>query len=312
MLMKKFFAPDAKRNLLFLLAALILGYAFDSAPAHAQRSKGPSAIAAARLKNRPPQNWIRHYLGDDRYKIAGGIWKVVSTELDRYYYPAWAPEMLNQPAGIVIGFSSATEAEEAGYMASSYPMGESLYGLTPAEIAAAKKRAQSGSASQGTRILLADGVSSIIIPSGWRRVLSKRRPNSAGSVITNSTNDMFEYGNNLDVDKGFMILTFVPRDTKANMEREFSIKGARKNLEDFLKDPKIDQSVKALRASSQIQPFRLGGLPGWVERSAGDQSGNGTVAILAARGQKVYWFQMTAAAEKTPGLTAIINSFQPH
>jgi len=75
----------------------------------------PSAQAAARLKNRPPANWIRHYLPDDRYKIAGRIWKVISTETDELYHRADCVEMLKGDAGTVIGFASSADANEAGY-----------------------------------------------------------------------------------------------------------------------------------------------------------------------------------------------------
>ncbi|RYG69106.1 hypothetical protein EON80_10415 [bacterium] len=76
---------------------------------------GPSAKMAARLKKYPTSQWLAHYLPDDRYKIAGGVWKYVSTDLDTYYHRPNSPLMLRQSAGRVIGFASAAEAEEAGY-----------------------------------------------------------------------------------------------------------------------------------------------------------------------------------------------------
>lgn len=78
-------------------------------------STSPSAKAAAKLKYHPPSGWINHYLPDDRFKISGGTWKYVSTEMDEYYHRPDSPLMLQQPAGIVIGFASAADAEEAGY-----------------------------------------------------------------------------------------------------------------------------------------------------------------------------------------------------
>ena len=75
----------------------------------------PSARAAARLKHRPPQGWINHYLPDDRYKIKGGVWRFVSTETDDRYYHPDSPYMLSQPPGIVIGFANEAAAQEAGY-----------------------------------------------------------------------------------------------------------------------------------------------------------------------------------------------------
>lgn len=76
---------------------------------------GPSAEMAARLKKYPTSAWLAHYLPDDRYKIAGGVWKYVSTDLDTYYHLPNSSLMISQPAGHVIGFSSVAEAEEAGY-----------------------------------------------------------------------------------------------------------------------------------------------------------------------------------------------------
>src|SRR5690606_12189929 len=73
-----------------------------STPLRAYPTTSPSARQAVRLKYHPPKNWLRHYLGDDRYKIAGKVWKVVSTQLDTYYHRPDCPNMLRQPAGIAI------------------------------------------------------------------------------------------------------------------------------------------------------------------------------------------------------------------
>ncbi len=97
--------------LLFVGGMFIL----QMSPAFAQRVTSPSVSAAARLKNKPPQNWLRHYLGDDRYKISGGVWKVVSTQTDNRYHRANCVFMLRSSAAIVIGFASPTDAMEAGY-----------------------------------------------------------------------------------------------------------------------------------------------------------------------------------------------------
>lgn len=96
------------------LSVLLFGAAISAIPVHAGPS-GPSARAAARLKKYPTSRWLAHYLPDDRYKIAGGVWKYVSTDLDTYYHRPDSGLMMQQPAGRVIGFSSAAEAEEAGY-----------------------------------------------------------------------------------------------------------------------------------------------------------------------------------------------------
>lgn len=166
------------------------------------QAASPSVREAARLKYNPPPNWIRHYLGDDRYKIAGGAWRVVSTETDTYYYPAWAPEMLRQSNAIVIGFPSSAAAEEAGYKRSKYPMDSPLLGLTgrpaptpvplPAAPGAASASPLGGfalpaGASRGPvnrgrarRIVLADGSSTAILPPGWSHVAQDAPQSGAG------------------------------------------------------------------------------------------------------------------------------------
>ena len=96
--------------------SLFLVFGIVALPIVAQAApSGPSAKAAARLKKYPTSNWLAHYLPEDRYKIAGGIWKYVSTDLDTYFHRPYSPYMMRQPASRVIGFSSAAEAIEAGY-----------------------------------------------------------------------------------------------------------------------------------------------------------------------------------------------------
>ncbi|HEX8464828.1 MAG TPA: hypothetical protein VF627_09455 [Abditibacterium sp.] len=136
----------------------LLAVALSTVPASAGPS-GPSAKTAARLKKYPTSRWLAHYLPDDRYKIAGGVWRFVSTDLDTYYHRPDSPNMLRQPAGRVIGFASAQEAEEAGYRPDpnldSFGFGggggASMRGVS------------------GRRVMLSDGVSSLILPVGWSR-----------------------------------------------------------------------------------------------------------------------------------------------
>ena len=162
----------------------------------------PSAKAAVKWKFHPPANWIEHYLGDDRYKIKGGVWKVVTTENDTYYYPAWAPEMLRQKPALVIGFPNAAAAEEAGYLRSNYPMDSPLLGVTGREperpipgvpTAGANPAAGVGglfSATNGNttatfnaaaarRVVMSDGASSVLLPKGWTHI---KQTQSAPSV----------------------------------------------------------------------------------------------------------------------------------
>lgn len=102
---------------LVLVAGTLWASVSHAVPAPGRKLPGPSAVEAARLKKSPPPNYLSHYLPDDRYKIAGGVWKYVSTDLDTYYHVPTSPNMLRQPANRVIGFASARDAEEAGLVA---------------------------------------------------------------------------------------------------------------------------------------------------------------------------------------------------
>ena len=106
---------------LFLVGTLVVNGLLTSvsqaAPAPGRKLPGPSAVEAARLKNSPPPGYLSHYLPDDRYKIAGGVWKYVTTDLDTYYHIPSSPNMMRQPASAVIGFANSHDAEEAGYVA---------------------------------------------------------------------------------------------------------------------------------------------------------------------------------------------------
>lgn len=105
-----------KPSVIFASLLVALSATWTSVSAN-PKGLGRSAIGAARLKQRPPANFLSHYLPDDRYKIAGGVWKFVSTDLDTYYHVPSSPNMMRQPASRVIGFANARDAEEAGYVA---------------------------------------------------------------------------------------------------------------------------------------------------------------------------------------------------
>lgn len=129
---------------------------------------GPSAKMAARLKYHPPENYLKHYLGDDRYKIAGGVWKRVSTQLDTYYHRATCPNMLKQSADIVIGFSGSADAEESGYRAdpTCQPAEEAvIFGQAPGRVTEYLEKAQ--------QLKLADGTTIVTVPAQWKRTASR-------------------------------------------------------------------------------------------------------------------------------------------
>jgi methylphosphotriester-DNA--protein-cysteine methyltransferase len=175
----------------FLLPAIAV-YAQDApaGPVIGTKSpSGPSAKRAAQLKYHPPQNYLKHYLGDDRYKIEGGVWKVVSTQLDTYYHRANCPNMLKQSADIVIGFSSDTDAEEGGYRACStcQPKAETaLYSPLAAAMG------MTGYVTTARRINLADGSSSVMLPAGWARMMSQSRNDTLFGIKRRSNVDIFQ------------------------------------------------------------------------------------------------------------------------
>jgi hypothetical protein len=285
-----------------MLSALPFGLAGTS---FAQPSTSPSALAAAKLKHRPPQNWIRHYLGDDRYKIAGGVWKVVSTELDRYYYPAWAPEMLRQRSDIVIGFSSPAEAEEAGYMPSGYPMGQSLYGLTAAEILAAKQRGTLPGVQNGTRITLSDGRSSVILPAGWTH--TRLGTQSIGSDLTYQADILSPLGSKNSV---YFMFANMPGH---NLEAIINSQARNQMNSQLQQQSRLDGRIEHALKGAKYTAATLGGLRGYSfvpGEGAQLPSGMEGKIIVVARGSKLYMMGAELPSSDK-NYAAIVNSFQP-
>jgi hypothetical protein len=145
---------------------LLLGVVALAASTSSQASpNGRSVRRAAQLKKSAP-GWLSHYLPDDRYKIEGKVWKYVSTDLDTYYHRPDSPNMLRQSADRVIGFASAREAEEAGYKPDPSDGTASMAAPAPAMSGTSAV----GATSRGGKITLSDGVSTIVLPAGWRRM----------------------------------------------------------------------------------------------------------------------------------------------
>lgn len=283
-------------------------------------SNSPSARMAARLKYSPPAGWIRHYLGDDRYKIAGGVWRVVSTQMDTYYHRANCPNMMKQPSNIVIGFPNGIQAVEAGYRPDPVckPEEPAVEYDNPTNGPATAPGLPGGPGGGGPvtvntdrtprRITLADGVSTVLLPPNWRRVggLSRDFPTPQGSMSI--TMDMLQPQGVRDKGIAFLTMTFpgqrnIEQLLQPDSLRNFARLGGGGMVSNA--GPGVDDFV--------IRKGRLGGLPGVLlipRASARLRSGQLSPPIVAAaRGNKL--FLMNANVPKAPGVSIVTNSFKP-
>lgn len=262
----------------------------------------PSIIAAHRLKYYPPRGWLRHYMGDDRYKI-GSVWRVVTTPNDKFYYPPFAREMLMTPPDRIIGFASAQDAVEAGYSpASQYG---AAFGLDVHQMAVSDAQnnpeKSSGASSNVTtinrtkksqRITLADGVSTVLLPPNWKRTRS-----SSQAIYGNVTQKSDE----LQSLSGGGSLEFSSLALPAGMNG---------NVTTPLKlAPLLErggQNGIALRNAT------LGGLSGSLltpKNGATLPLGMGEKTIVVGRGGKAY--TLSFKGKNVAGAQTIINSFRP-
>lgn len=275
--------------------------------AQAYPGTSPSARAAARLKYRPPAGWIRHYLGDDRYKIKGGTWKVVSTELDQFYYPAWAPEMLRQPAGIVIGFSSVEAAEEAGYRRSNYPMDVPTLGVGDGGGGSVARRAVTtvNRGQSALRITLADGVSTVMLPPNWRRTQSGTQTLAGRTAMSDTLQPITGRG-------AFVRFAFINiPDARVDLGALFQPGVFRTAFARFNRSGQVGSNTTNVINSLDVGAGKLGGLSGVALRVKSGRSVPGLSGrvIVAGRGAKAYFLEENARG--VAGVTALLSSFQP-
>ncbi len=307
-----------KRSTIGALGVVLAGASalfWGGAGVDAYPGTSPSARQAARLKWRPPAGWIRHYLGDDRYKVAGGTWKVVSTNLDTYYHRPSCPNMLRQPAGGVMGFASAADAQEAGYRSDSYCAPEySSFSYAPG---APSGSGHGGSGATTTvnrstaaiRITLADGVSTVLLPPNWRRTRSSSE--SAGQ-ITAQVDELrplrgrgmigFATINIPGMPAGMDVGTMLRPELFSNTVNQANSSGIINNA--------MSNSINNVSARAAT----LGGLRGVVltpKRGSQRLPGMGGGPItLVGRGSKIY-LMTTENTRGVPGGGTIVKSFQP-
>lgn len=299
-------------------ALLLATFALGAVAAAQAAPAGPSARAAAALKKNPRTQWIAHYLPDDRYKVAGGVWKYVSTNLDTYYHTPDSPNMLRQPNTGVIGFASARAAEEAGYKPD--PRDGTLQQVSGTiEKQQFEKEQQSAmAASNGGKrtflkpsgkVILGDGRSTLTVPEGWQRLVSDSQSKDGSTfsidlmmhpaskkaaILFTMTIPNVDVGRELS--SGRFASNIKRFGTMANSSGEVSNSGVGK-VGDWL-------------GNAQVRRTRWGGLNGVaISPPPGAGTGAGNM-LMVGRGNKLFMFQV-AGKGKTPANTStMINSFQ--
>ena len=269
----------------------------------------PSIIAAHRLKYYPPRGWIRHYLGDDRYKV-GSVWRVVTTPNDKFYYPPFAREMLMAPPDRIIGFASAQDAQEAGYAPASQYGG--AFGLDvhqmavadardnpePVAVPVAKSSAPNSNptvvnrSNRAQRVLLSDGVSSVLLPPNWKRTRS---------FVQNNVGNTREISDDFQSLRGGGVLEFSTFEFPAALAKQMSM-GKMKQV-----------MIGVGNGKFVVRDTSLGGLPAMVvtDKYGGDLPvGMGKKSVMAMRGNKSYALSYMGS-KNIPGAASIINSFRP-
>jgi len=259
--------------------------------AFASPAKGTSAEAAAILKNHPPAGWISHYLGDDRYKIAGHVWKVVSTQRDKYFHRPDCPEMLRQPPGIVIGFPSAAAALEAGYLPD--PHCNPIASETSINIGGAVF-------SQAKKVQLSDG-SSVTIPGGWRKVHSQNIHTKYFSI----TSDSFAPGKSLD--SGVAIITF---DFPGGGSQQLTAAKAKEYMSLYNRSGYVNSAIPNTRDQMDVRDTTYKGMKGVIMTPKKKDRGD-AIFYMVQRGSRLYVVEAGGDKGIPKGAKTIINSYQP-
>jgi len=297
-----------------LLATLALSAVSSSHAAPA----GPSAKAAAALKKNPTSAWLAHYLPDDRYKIAGGVWKYVTTNLDTYYHVPSSANMMRQPNAGVIGFASAREAEEAGYKPD--PRDGTLAqvrGNIEQKQFAMERDAATAAQSGGKRtyikpsgkVILGDGRSTMTVPADWMRIASDQQTQNG----SNFSIDLMMHQKSKKI--ALLLTMTVPN---VDVGRQLSSGQFARNMNRFGTAVNSSGNISNSGAGkfgdwmsqAKVRRTRWGGLNGVVvspPASAGSKAGN---LLMVGRGNKAYMFMM-AGEGKTPSSTSqMIKTFQ--
>ncbi len=270
----------------FALASFLVAHSAFAGPA-----KGTSAEAAAILKNHPPAGWISHYLGDDRYKVAGHVWKVVSTQRDKYFHRPDCPEMLRQSANIVIGFPSAASALEAGYLPDPH--------CHPVTSAAA---VNIGGAvfSHAQKLQLSDG-STVTIPAGWRKVQSQK----IQSKFISATIDSFSPAKSLD--SGAVLITV---DFPGGSTEQLTAAKAKEYMNLYNRSGYVNSAIPSTRDQMNVRDTTYKGMKGVIMTPKNKDRGDG-IFYMVQKGSRLYIVAAGGDKGIPKGAQTIINSYQP-
>ena len=270
-------------------------------PAQAYPTNSPSARAAVRLKYHPPNNWIRHYLGDDRYKIAGNVWKVVSTQLDTYYHRPNCPNMLRQPAGITIGFSDLAEAEEGGYVPDTYCSPQSAVVTYAPGGSAVNSATTINRTRRAIRIVLADGKSTTLLPPNWKRTRTGAQTILGYALLSDTIQPL----------QGRGLLRFAFINSPGNVNAEPLLKPDTFAQLVKTSSGRANPSAKSYLDNARVAAGSLGKRAGVTltpQGKGGGSSIRGRVTVMA-RGSKMYLLEDDSNG--IAGGRLVVSSFEP-
>lgn len=258
----------------------------------ASPAKGTSAYAAAVLKNHPPAGWISHYLGADRYKIAGGIWKVVSTQTDKYFHRPDCPKMMRQSPNYVIGFPSVAAALEAGYLPDPqcHPVSSSITVNIGGAVA-----------THAQKIRLSDGRSTVTLPAGWRKVNSQtiRSKNITANI------DSFAPGKSLE--SGAAIITFdIPRGDSTPL----TAATAKQYMGMYNHSGYVNSAIPSSKNNVDVSDITYKGMQG-VKMTPKSTKNGKMFLYLVKKGSRMYMVMAGGKKSIPQGAKTIINSYQP-
>ncbi len=303
-----------KLSLLLLTPVLVLAtVAAQAAPA------GPSAKAAARLKKNPTSAWLAHYLPEDRYKIAGGVWAYVTTNLDTYYHKPSSPNMMRQPNDSVIGFPSAKAAEEAGYRADPRDgtlqqvrgnIEQKQFAMEQQSAQAAQSGGKRTYIKPSGKVILGDGRSTMVVPADWMRIASDQQTQNG----SNFSIDLMMHQKSKKI--ALLLTMTVPN---VDVGRQLSSGQFARNMNRFGTAVNSSGSISNSGAGkfgdwmqqAKVSRTRWGGLNGVVVSpppSAAAKAGN---LLMVGRGNKAYMFTIAGEGKSPASTSGMIKSFQP-